>query len=192
MKKYSDKIFRQYKWYGFLNRKKAETSLINTIKKTFINEKKQIPTLIYGDWSIGKQMKNFISTPNIGLKRKLGEYFKIYSIDEFRTSLLNYKTEEKSENLYLADKTGETRKMHAILTYQMENNRLGCINRDKNSVKNMAKLTRYYLKNKSRPEKYCRGYDLEENKRHQPLESNDVKPKTRGSKVQLHLGVSEK
>ena len=116
MEKYSAKIFRQYKWYGFINRKKAETNLINSIKETFKNDKKQLPILIYGDWSIGRQMKNYISTPNIGLKRKLAEYFKIYSIDEFRTSLLNYKTEDVNENLYLPDKTGEMRKMHAILT----------------------------------------------------------------------------
>jgi hypothetical protein len=164
MEKYSVDIFRQYKWYGFINKKKAETNLINTIKKTFKNNKKQLPTLIYGDWSIGKQMKNYISTPNVGLKRKLGEYFIIYSIDEFRTSLLNYKTEEVSENIYLPDKKGEMRKIHSILTYQMENKRLGCINRDKNSVKNMCKLTKYYLEHKSRPERYKRGYDLGKNK----------------------------
>jgi hypothetical protein len=67
----------------------------------------------------------------------------------------------------------------------MENNRMGCINRDKNSVKNMAKLTKYFLEHKARPERYRRGFDLEANtkeikqktKRHQPLESNGVKPK---------------
>jgi hypothetical protein len=41
-------------------------------------------------------------------KRKLRENILIYSIDEFRTSLLNYKTEEKIENLFLPDKKGGT------------------------------------------------------------------------------------
>ena len=81
----------------------------------------------------------------VSFEVELIEYFRIYSIDEFRTSLLNYKTEEKNENLYLPDKKGVVRKIHSILTYQMENNRMGCINRDKNSVKNMAKLTNYFL-----------------------------------------------
>jgi len=133
-----------------------------------INEKKtKIPfVLIYGDWSIGQQMRNFISTPNIGLKRKLGEYFSICSIDEYRTSLLNYKTEEENDNMYLPDKKGVIRKMHSILTFQMENKRMGCINRDKNSVQNMAKITNYYLMHKKRPLIYQRGYKL--NKREQP------------------------
>jgi len=48
--------------------------------------------IIIGDWSIGKQMRNFISTPNLSLKRKLQERFKVYNIDEYRTSCLNHKT----------------------------------------------------------------------------------------------------
>ena len=80
---------------------------------------------MYGDWSQGKQMRNFISTPMIGLKRKLRERFKIYNIDEFRrkrlvrfnsprTSCLNYKTETKCKNLYLPDKKGKLRKLHSV------------------------------------------------------------------------------
>ena len=73
-----------------------------------------------GDWSIGKQMKNFISTPNLGLKRKLNEYYKVYNLDEFRTLLLNYKTNKKCENLYLLDKKQVVRKLYSVLTYQTE------------------------------------------------------------------------
>lgn len=38
-----------------------------------------------------------MSTPNIGLKRKLAEYITVYNLDEFRTSCLNYKTEKKQK-----------------------------------------------------------------------------------------------
>ena len=61
----------------------------------------------------------------------------------------------------MPDKKGVVRKIHSILTYPMENKQMGCINRDKNSVKYMAKLTKYFLEHKSRPEKYRRGFDLE-------------------------------
>lgn len=49
-------------------------------------------------------MRNFISTPNLGVIRKLKERFGVYIIDEFRTSCLHYKTEERCENLYLGNK----------------------------------------------------------------------------------------
>ena len=35
LEKYKDDIFRKYKWYGYINRKKAETDLIRDIKNTF-------------------------------------------------------------------------------------------------------------------------------------------------------------
>ena len=46
-------------------------------------------------------MSNFISIFTLTLKWKLKERFKVYTIDEFRTSCLNYKTETKSNNLIL-------------------------------------------------------------------------------------------
>jgi UDP-N-acetylglucosamine enolpyruvyl transferase len=57
--------------------------------------------IIMGDWLTQKQMKNFISIPNIGIKQKLNERFVVFNIDEYRTSSLHNKTEEKCENLYL-------------------------------------------------------------------------------------------
>ena len=45
-------------------------------------------------------MKNFISKPNLGLKRKLNEHYKVYNLDEFRTSLLNCKT-KKNMKIYI-------------------------------------------------------------------------------------------
>jgi len=96
--------------------------------------------MCYGYWSIGKQIRGIISTPNIRLKRKLIEQFTIYNLDEFMTSILNYKTENK--NLYLLDNKNIPRKIHLILTYKAENNR--SINCDINAVNNMLKLVTYY------------------------------------------------
>jgi hypothetical protein len=109
-------------------------------------------------------MRNFISTPMIGIKHKVKEKFIVYNLDEFRTSCLNHKTEELCDNIYLPDKKKKLRKIHAVLTFQMENKRYGCINRDWNSVKNMKKIVDYWFINKERPMKYRREYDLVENK----------------------------
>ena len=114
-------------------------------------------------------MRGQISTPNLGLKRKLSEHFTIYNLDEFRTSILNYKTEDKNENLYLPDKNQIIRKLHSVLTYQTEKNRKGCINRDENAVNNMIKIVKYYLEHKhekepkdKRPLKFRRDFKFEE------------------------------
>ena len=156
-KLYQNNKFRQYKWYAFINKKRTEDNMLNKIEKTYTKDS----IIIIGDWSIGKQMKNFISTPNLSLKRKLQERFKVYDIDEYRTSCLNYKTEELCNNLYLPDKKNKERKIHSILTYKMENKRNGCINRDKNGCKNIQKVFNHYIEYNERPEKYKRGVDLQ-------------------------------
>uniref|UniRef100_A0A6C0KA64 Uncharacterized protein n=1 Tax=viral metagenome TaxID=1070528 RepID=A0A6C0KA64_9ZZZZ len=156
-KLYQNNKFRQYRWYAFINKKRTEDNMLNKIEKTYTKDS----IIIIGDWSIGKQMKNFISTPNLSLKRKLQERFKVYDIDEYRTSCLNYKTEELCKNLYLPDKKNKERKMHSILTYKMENKRNGCINRDKNGCKNIQKVFNYYIEYDERPYRYKRGVDLQ-------------------------------
>jgi hypothetical protein len=156
-KLYQNNKFRQYKWYAFINKKRTEDNMLNKIEKTYTKDS----IIIIGDWSIGKQMKNFISTPNLSLKRKLQERFKVYDIDEYRTSCLNYRTEELCKNLYLPDKKNKERKMHSILTYKMENKRNGCINRDKNGCKNIQKVFNYYIEYDERPYRYKRGVDLQ-------------------------------
>ena len=154
---YQDEKFRKYKWYSYINTKRTEDNMLNKIENKYGKDIK----IIIGDWSIGKQMRNFISTPNLAIKRKLNTRFEVYNIDEFRTSCLNYKTEELCNNLYLPDKRNIERKMHSILTFKMENKRKGCINRDKNGCKNIQKVFNHYIETGERPEKYKRDYKFQ-------------------------------
>jgi hypothetical protein len=151
--KYENTIFRQYKWYGHINKKRADNQMLRKIEKEYSKDH----IIIMGDWSITKQMKHFISTPNISIKRKLNERFKVYDIDEYRTSCLHHKTEDRCGNLYLPDDKNVARKKHSILTYKMLNNRQGCINRDRNGCKNIKKLFDYYMSTGLRPARYKRG-----------------------------------
>jgi hypothetical protein len=156
-KLYQNEKFRKYKWYSYINTKRTEDNMLNKIENKYGKDIK----IIIGDWSIGKQMRNFISTPNLSIKRKLNTRFEVYNIDEFRTSCLNYKTEELCNNLYLPDKRNIERKMHSILTFKMENKRKGCINRDKNGCKNIQKVFNHYIETGDRPEKYKRDYKFQ-------------------------------
>ena len=158
---YNDKKYRKYKWYSFINRKRADDNMLNKIENKYSKDH----VIIIGDWSIGKQMANFISTPNLRLKRKLTERFKVVNIDEFRTSCLHNKTEELCEHLNLSfynkrHKKIKSQSMHSILTYQMENNRLGCIDRDINGCLNIKKLFNSFITTGSIPLRYRRSYTL--------------------------------
>ena len=162
-KLYENEKFRQYKWYAYINKKRTEDNMNNLIKNKFGKNL----NIIYGDWGMTKQMRHFISTPNLGVKRKLKETFNVFNIDEYRTSCLHYKTEEKGNNLYITDKINKQRKLHSVLTFQMENTenesiyRIDCINRDYNGCLNIRKIFHSFMTNKTRPERYCRGFDIQ-------------------------------
>ena len=152
--------------------------MLNIIEKRFGKN----PILIQGDWGVTKQMRHFISTPNISIKRKLKERFKVFNIDEYRTSCLHYKTEEKGDNLYFIDKNNKKRKLHSVLTFKMEPTknecnkiRIDCINRDYNGCLNMRKIFNHYMKTGERPLRYRRGYDLLKDTN--PSASSSIQPK---------------
>ena len=47
LEKYKDDVFRKYKWYGYINRKRTETDLAREIKNKFGKD----TIIILGDWS---------------------------------------------------------------------------------------------------------------------------------------------
>jgi hypothetical protein len=112
-------------------------------------------------------MRNFISTPNLGLKRKLAEYFTVYNLDEFRTSCLHCKqikeneySVEQTNNMFLIDKKNRPQKIYSVLTYKMNNKRIGCINRDHNAVNNMVLLVNQFLIDKTRIKEFERTFKV--------------------------------
>jgi hypothetical protein len=76
-----------------------------------------------------------------------------------------YKTLRRCENLYLPDLKNVIRKIHSILTYKMENNRKGYINRDNNTVNNMITIVVQFLLDRTRPGHFIRGVKLEDIKK---------------------------
>ena len=140
---YADLKFRRYRWYGYLERKRAEDKMINKVKQEFGKD----VVVFYGDWSTRYQIRSFAPTPNKRIKRKFVENFDVYNLDEFRTSKLHWETEQEGDNLWLPDRNGKLRKIHAIKTFTIVKNRntLGCINRDRNACLNMWKLVTHYL-----------------------------------------------
>jgi hypothetical protein len=144
---YSDEQFRKWRFHMFINKTRDKDKLINKMKE-FLGKD---PVLIFGNWSANKNIKYMISTPGIGLKREIAKKIISYDIDEFRTSILSCKTGERCKNLYINDK-----KLHSVLSYKMENNRLGCINRDRNAVLNMEKIVDSILETGKYPEIFLR------------------------------------
>jgi len=169
-KKYNNYL-KKHILKGHINKIRHEDKIINEIKNTYGKKS----TIIIGDWNESDRVK-YISTPTIALKNKLKEHFKVYLIDEYNTSKINYKTEKENKKITLKIETKKGYKMkefHSILTYKMsksnEKEHLCCINRDKNSVNNMQKIVKHIMETGKRPEKYIRKINKKTTETNGPL-----------------------
>jgi hypothetical protein len=151
---YRNKIFLKHKLYAYIDKQRALDNMLNRIEAVYGPAKNII--IIYGDWSIGFQLRNFKPTPMISLKRKIHTRFKVYNIDEYKTSKIHHVTHKESEKLELPDKYGKSRKIYAVLTSKMEG-KMFCINRDFNAINNFKVITYECLNNRPRPEIFRRG-----------------------------------
>ena len=150
---YGKMIFRRYNFWSYINKQREMATLAQQIKTRFACDN---PILIYGDWSIGKSLRNFISTPNISIQRMLAKYFTIYSIDEYNTSKLSNLTHRECGNLIVTEDS-VLKEVHAVLTHRNEiNGRMQCINRDENASRNMKKIVEHFLITKERLEPFRR------------------------------------
>ncbi len=149
--KYEQQRFRQLRFHAYINKTRARDKLVKNVK-TFLGDNSK---LVIGNWSANKNLKHTEPVPGIGLKRHLAKQFKVYDIDEFRTSVVHNKTDQRCDNLYVKGK-----KIHSILTFQMENQRLGCIHRDRNAVLNMDRIISRILEDKTYPTIFQRSTTL--------------------------------
>ena len=152
---YRQRIFRQLKWYGFINRQKTERSMIRRFGSIYGPPSE---TDIYiGDWEQFKHRK--FKEPSIGkgirnVFRKAG--YRVTLVDEFRTSCMCYNCqseEGRCETFRVCQnpkpwKATETTTRHGLLMCQTCS---GLWNRDVNSSLNILRIVEDTLAGKGRP-----------------------------------------
>ena len=85
---YDDEMLNKLKWNMFINEKRAESMIVNDIKKKFGSD----VVLILGDWSMNKHViKGISSTPNKKYTKILENNFITLKINKFRTSIIHNK-----------------------------------------------------------------------------------------------------
>jgi len=163
MKFYEMELFRKMKFRSFNLTQKSESNVVKELKEKYGSD----TVLMYGDKNVGKQIKNFISTPMIGFKRMLKKHFKIYDVDEFRSSMLDNKTTDEKvitcKNLI--NKVGKEIIRVSVSKILIEGSNCkyikSYINRDINACKNIRKIVNYGLENNlERPKWYNRNEKL--------------------------------
>ena len=141
--------FQSYSIKKVLNEKRACYGSSVFFMYQFIRKNFNNNLMIKNKKKIDKMLQSFsicLYSRSLCFSDHIPDTFLFLSIDEFRTSCINCHTlERQREHFKYKDAVNKTRSLHSVLTYKMENNRLGCINRDLNAVRNIKYIYNYYL-----------------------------------------------
>ena len=163
---YKQKLFRKLKFNRYTNTQKSESKMIKNFSNKF--GKPDECTVILGDYDKGNgHMKGKEPIINRRIRKIFRNHgYKVYLINEFRTSMLCHNCESKcntflkreSNNPKHKDKKTNKKKIIEVwgLTLCEDKNCSLIHNRDKNSALNMYKITESIYKGKGRPKIYCR------------------------------------
>ena len=154
---YRKKIFRKLKLNGYINRKRSEQIMITNFKKQFGSGKDTIVCI--GDYEQKKHMKFKEPTKGVGMRsvlRKAG--YKVYLVDEFRTSCRCAKCEggECKKFLMFQNPKPDTENLILLHTLLRCKNECGIWNRDCNGAKNIHKISYNAVRGKERPKHLLR------------------------------------
>jgi hypothetical protein len=145
---YIKDLWRKIKWRRFVYSRKSEDTFLNKISDVFGED----CILAYGDWSRSTQMKHFMPTKNVGMRRLVHKRFETISIGEYNTSK---KCCECHNNLeYVNSQTIRLLQCSKCLSY--ENKKKVYRTRDANSAVNIKNLFNFYCKHKTRPKEFTR------------------------------------
>jgi hypothetical protein len=154
---YNHPTFRKMKLRSFIEGKRSEDKFVEKIGETF----GQNAIIMYGDWSESEQMKNFIPTKGVGLRRLIHRKFHTISIKEAYSSKRCCECFQDLRN-YIADNNFHTTKVgdkiHRILVCEncikcssktvldpskcvsSDNKRIMFRTRDKNAARNILRI----------------------------------------------------
>lgn len=158
---YHNEVLRKNRFRRQALRQQADAGLLNSIERTFGRADDIV--LAYGDWSPAQQMKHFVPTKGIGMRRLLSTRFRIVLVDEFRTSKLCSKEGCSGELVNRREHASGSGKIFRCLecpecsARSPNTQRSAFLTRDLNSALNIRQLAVHWIEKQNRPAAFLRG-----------------------------------
>ena len=163
---YEQPLHRKMKWRQYVYTQKSEDRFINRMRSLFGEN----PLVAYGDWNRKTQMRNFVPTKGVGMRRLISKHFQTFMVNEFRTSKLccncskelsNYRVNHRGRNTKLyrclvCEECKRSESKTRRINYTPNQNKRVFLTRDLNSALNIRNLAVEWIQNQSRPTPFCR------------------------------------
>ena len=154
---YAKHLFRKLKFGRHINVKRNEQKMASNFRKMYGNPENVV--ICIGDWEQRQQMKYKEPTLGIGMRSLLRKNkYKVYLVDEFRTSCKCSKCDGGTCEKYMVRKNPKPKKDDMRLVHGLLHCKNGCgeWNRDRNGSSNIYKIAYQAIHNLERPNYLCR------------------------------------
>ena len=152
---YQQELYRKMKWRRFVYARKSEDKFLNKMEEAYGKN----AVIAYGDWSRSSQMKYFMPTMGVGLRRLVAKRFQTVTVNEFRTSKLCCRCNDELCHLRVK-KDNKSKKVFRCLVCNgcasSESKQPVFVTRDLNSAKNIRQLALAWLNERTRPSVFTR------------------------------------
>ena len=150
-------IFRKLKLNAYINNKKNEQKMINKFKKVFGSQEDVI--IAFGDWEQKQHMKYKEPTKGKGIRKLFRESgYKVYLVDEYRTSCMCSKCcEGKCEKFIIRKNPKPYKKANILVHGALICKKCNAVwNRDVNGATNIFRIVKNIIDKRERPKYLCR------------------------------------
>ena len=135
---------------------KSEDKFLNRMASTFGPD----AVIAYGDWSRSSQMRHFVPTKGVGMRKLIAKRFCTVSVNEFRTSKLCCNCFGQSQHLRVESDANKKKVFRCLICPECESSaskQPTFWTRDLNSAPNIRQLALKWMTEKTRPVAFCRG-----------------------------------
>ena len=118
-----------------------------------------IALVAYGDWSRTTQMRHFVPTKGVGMRRLISRHFETVSINEFRTSKLCCNCQNELSHVKIDQEERKKKLFRCLVCDECERSESKTrvfVTRDLNSALNIRRLACDWISGQTRPVAFCR------------------------------------
>jgi hypothetical protein len=148
-------LHRKLKWRQFVYGQKSEDKFLDRMASTFGSD----AVIAYGDWSRSSQMRHFVPTKGVGMRKLIAKRFCTVSVNEFRTSKLCCNCFGQLQHLCVKSDAKKKKVFRCLICPECERSESKqptFVTRDLNSALNIRQLALKWMTEKTRPVAFCR------------------------------------
>ena len=149
-------LHRKMKWRQFVYTQRSEDKFLGRMRQLFGDD----ALVAYGNWSRTTQMRHFVPTKGVGMRRLISRHFETVLIDEFRTSKLCCNCSKELSHVKIEQGESKKKLFRCLVCEECERpegkNKRVFLTRDLNSALNIRRLACDWIHDQTRPVAFCR------------------------------------